>query len=203
MPGSGRTEDRCVLKHAGLDVRTAAGSLRGSGTGRRCLRQAQGAGGQAWGLRYVDAIHLGNSAGTSTAVSVGIDLANAQKLEELGSKISEANKQMAQVLQRLGMDRVDVNQIKRLLSAATGPRQKMLARAAHQLGLLVQAQQKLLKERDEFTSKAVPNLEGAMVVAREGAFPNIRIAVGTARKHLRYETATARFYLKDGQIVDY
>ena len=68
-------------------------------------------------------------------------------MDRLNRQIEEGNKLIARQLSRFQMTTLDVAAIQKRLVASTGSRKKILARAAKQLGEIVQLHQKLLKER--------------------------------------------------------
>ena len=159
-------------------------------------------GGETWALRSVDAVWLGNTANATTAINAGMDLAQAEKLEDFSVKVSAANRQIAQLLQKFSMDKVDVAQIQHLLAASSGPRRKVLARAAQQLGQAVQIQQGLLKEKKDLEERASKSLNEATVSAWQSAYPNTKIIFGQHLTVLKDEISSPRFHLRDGELVE-
>jgi uncharacterized protein (DUF342 family) len=158
-------------------------------------------GGETCGLRSVESFTIGNPASLTTSVHAGMDLERLEKLEKLTAKIHNLNSQITTQLGRFNLDKLDVAQIKRLLSASSGPRQKVLARAAAQLGKMVQTQQELLKQKKDLESKSASFLGEAVVTARVAAYPNTKIAIGEAIRVLKDEIAAVRFRLRDGAII--
>jgi uncharacterized protein (DUF342 family) len=159
-------------------------------------------GGETWALRSVDCIWIGNTANLTTAINAGMDLAQAEKLDDLTAKIGSANRQIAQLLQKFSMDKVDVAQIQHLLAASSGPRRKVLARAAQQLGKAVQIQQGFLKDKKELEESASRSLNEASVSAWESAFPNTKIVFGQHLVVLKDEVSSPQYHMKDGELVE-
>ncbi len=159
-------------------------------------------GGETWGLKGIDLFFAGNAASTRTVLNAGMDLTQAQKLDDLNQKIKEGSKQVQRILDRFGLVQVDVAQIQNMLAASTGARRKVLAGAARKLGELVQANQKLIMEKKEVEEKATTGLEAAVIIVRSTAFPGVQIRLGEYRRAIQQEITSPRFHLEQGELAE-
>ncbi len=79
-------------------------------------------GGQVWALRRIDLSVAGSPEGALTSLAVGTNMAvgvteeQAEKLDRMQRFLEQSGKQMAQLLERLGISRIDPVQIRSLIT---------------------------------------------------------------------------------------
>jgi len=153
-------------------------------------------GGECWGLRGVHCHLAGSQTYARTELVAGADPEQAAQLDKLNRKLEESQKLLMRQLERFGLKKVDVQAIQRRLAASTGPQKKVLARAARQLGEVVQLHQNLLKEKREIDRSMAENLKGAVIQAVDKAFPGVSIRIGDRQRKLKDEISKAKFHIK-------
>ena len=158
-------------------------------------------GGQTWAYRSVDICTAGTPDRTSTAINVGVSPDQAEKLEHLDMRLQEANKLVVRYLQRFGLDRVDVTQIQNILKASTGPRKRVLALSAKQLGEAVQAQQKLLKEREKIRSSVSKIQHDSIIIMREKVMPGVSVRVGDFHEKINDVIMSPRYHIRKERLM--
>lgn len=152
-------------------------------------------GGECWGLRGISCHFAGSPTFARTELVTGVDPEQAQKLDLLNRKMEGSQKLLMRQLERFGLNKVDVKAIQRRLAASRGPQQKVLARAARQLGEVVQLHQSLLKEKREIERGMAENLKGAVIEATAQVFPGVWIRIGDRQRKLKDEIPKARFHI--------
>lgn len=147
-----------------------------------CTRGADGAGGiiaggQTWALRRIEAWQLGAPTGLATVLVVGVNRKEAVRLDHLKRCMEESRKRIVQLLARLGVSRIDANQIKTLIDAAAEPRRRMLLNYAKQLNQLVRLYQRFQSEYQALDSqiKGAGELE---VVVGGRIYPGVALRLG-------------------------
>ena len=126
----------------------------------------------------------------------------AEKLEKLDMQLQESNKLVVRYLQRFGLEHVDVVQIQNILKASTGPRKRVLALSAKQLGEVVQAQQKLLKEQEKIRSSVDQNQHDSVIIMREKAMPGVMVRVGDFNAKINDVIMSPRYHIRKARLMD-
>lgn len=158
-------------------------------------------GGQTWAYRSIDICTAGTPNRTSTEVNVGVSPDQAEKLEQLDFRLQEANKLVVRYLQRFGLDHVDVAQIQNILKASTGPRQRVLALSAKQLGEAVQVQQKLIKEREKLRSSVDKLQQDAVIIMRDKIMPGVSVRVGDFNVKVNEVIMSPRYHIRKERLL--
>lgn len=159
-------------------------------------------GGKTWGFRGIDIFIAGTQMGTATILNAGLDPDLAKQLDALEQKIKEGNKKVVSQLEYFGLDRVDVAKIQKIMMASTGPRRKILARAARQLGEIVQAHQALLKERKELEEKMEKTAQDAAIQIKEIANPGVMIRLKKHKKKIEEVTTAPNFHIVEDELLE-
>lgn len=158
-------------------------------------------GGQSWALNGMDLYVVGSPTGTQTKLNAGLDLEHGKKLDDLTGKIETGNQQIQRLLDRFGMNKLDVDQIKKRLAAAQGPKRKILANSAHQLGTIVKAHQDLLKERAKLHDTLGKRYATAQVIVREKAYSGVAIRIGDLATRLQNEIENSIFTVRNDTVI--
>jgi len=188
--------------------RVNRGRLR---AGNRVMISGRGAeggsvvGGQVWALRRIDLSTAGSPEGALTSLAVGTNMAvgvteeQAEKLDRMQRFLEQSGKQMAQLLERLGISRIDPVQIRSLIQAATEQRRKILLHYTRQLGRLAQLHQQVIGELqviEEQISKA-GELE---IRVRDRVYPGVNIRLGSHQLNLDEVHRSVRFRVVGGEL---
>ena len=158
-------------------------------------------GGRTWGMRGIDTYLAGNPTAATTELAAGVDPQQARELDLLNRKLDESNKHVTRQLTRFQMDKLDISAIQKLLSASTGPQKKVLARAAKQLGQMVQLHQKLLAQKKELEEGVQRGIANTAIVVREMAYPGVEIRIGDRSRKISDEMDSPLFVMEDNRLV--
>ncbi len=158
------------------------------------------AGGQSWGRKGVEVHRAGSPTGASTALNAGLQPDQAGQLDALHKKMGELGKQIDRHLSRFKLEVVDVPQIQKMIGASTGPQRKLLARAAKQLGELLQMNQRLLDERGEIESKMTSSLSNAKIKIAEKVYPGVEVRLGDHKRRLKEAAEALLFYVEGEEL---
>jgi uncharacterized protein (DUF342 family) len=162
-------------------------------------------GGQVWALRRIDLSVAGSPDGALTSLAVGTNMAvgvteeQAEKLDRMQRFLEQSGKQMAQLLERLGISRIDPVQIRSLIQAASEQRRKILLHYTRQLGRLAQLHQQVVGELqviEEQISKA-GELE---IRVRDRVYPGVNIRLGSHQLNLEEVHRAVRFRVVGGEL---
>ena len=159
-------------------------------------------GGQIWARKGIDAHIVGNPAGVITTLMTGLDPDQARELDKLTNIIYAAEGHILWILGHFYLTRIDVVQIRQLISAATGPRRRLLAHYARQLGQLVQLCENLLAKRNDLEEQIGATLQGTEIQVRDTAFPGVLVRLGNHQRKLTAEIKALHFRLEDGKLAE-
>lgn len=162
-------------------------------------------GGQVWALRRIDLNVAGSPEGALTSLAVGTNMAvgvteeQAEKLDRMQRFLEQSGKQMAQLLERLGISRIDPVQIRSLIQAASEQRRKVLLHYTRQLGRLAQLHQQVLGELQ--TVEEQINKAGELEIrVRDKVYPGVNIRLGSHQLNLDDVHKAVRFRVVGGEL---
>ena len=89
------------------------------------------------------------------------------------------------------------------IKATTGPRRKILATRAEQLGKLAQVYQKLAGGRKELESEITTEAQKAEISVGDTAFPGVTVRIGQYQRKLDEAVKAPRFRIVEGRLVDW
>lgn len=176
---------------AGGDIRVA----KGEGT-----RGGSIIGGETWVRQVLEVHFAGAPTGVQTRLTAAIGPEDAEQLDKLRSGISASCEHILRILKKFGLSRIDVSQIRNMISAAVGPRRRILAHQAQQLGQLAQVRQKLLADTQVIQEKVRRDMSGAEIRVQQRAFGGVEVRVGDLRRKLSQDLMPARFHVHDGEL---
>ena len=157
-------------------------------------------GGRTWGMRGFDIYVAGSGSFATTELASGVDPTQARNLDLLNRKLDESNKLVMRQLSRFQMDKLDVVTIQKLLAASTGPQKKVLARAAKQLGEMVQLHQRLLARKKETQDGMADRMQDVAIHVKEVVHPGVEVRIGDQSRKIKDEMESPLFRLKEGRM---
>ena len=158
-------------------------------------------GGQVWARQGLEAHLAGTKAHTATLLVAGLELEQAQKLDKLNASIDICFQHIVKILQRFNLEQVDVSQIRHMIAAAAGPRQKILAQAARRLGQVTQIHQKLMAARKALQEELGDIQKEVEIQIHETVFPGVEIRLGEYRLKMVDEIKGPRFHVAEDKLV--
>ena len=158
-------------------------------------------GGQVWAKQGLEAHLAGTKAHTPTQLVAGLELEQAQKLDKLNASIDTSFQHIGKILRRFNLEQVDVSQIRHMIAAATGPRQKILAQAARNLGQVTQIHQKLMAARNALQEELGDIQKEAEIQVHGTVFPGVEIRLGEHRLKMVDEIKGPRFHVVEDKLV--
>ena len=166
------------------------------------IQQAEGArngmvGGQAWVRRCID-LH---TAGLRTTLVAGLEPDQAGQLDRLNQKIGTLHEHTLRILKKFTLARFDLEQIRNMIAAARGPRQRLLVQYAKQLGQLSMLYKKLVMERKELEQRIGTAVDGTEILVRDYAYPGVLIRIGEHQHVLSEGSKGRKFRILDGKLV--
>lgn len=157
-------------------------------------------GGETWAQDQIHSRVAGSHSGARTLLVAGLDGSSARELDKLSRNIEALSQHMQSLLGRFGLESVDVGHIRSMIRAATGPRRKLLAHQAHQLGRLVQLYQTALENRSTVTGQLSKSLETSAVQVDDTAYAGVTVRVGDQAVTLTDDAHHVRYHLNDGEL---
>jgi uncharacterized protein (DUF342 family) len=158
-------------------------------------------GGQVWVGKAMDLSLAGSPAHVATQLMAGVDPESAHKLDRLKEATDLTYGQLRRLLECFGAARLDVEQIKNRLAAATGPNRKLLARAAQRLGQVAQAHRQLLAARRHLEEKISAQVSQAQVRVRERVFTGVEVRIGQHTFIVAEDRGPTCFRVAGGRLV--
>ena len=177
----------------------AGGRIEISGGDDR--RGGSAVGGSLWTRAGIRAHTAGSPGHVQTLLMAGADPEDMRKLDELKKKADSSYNQFRALLEPFGMTRVDVLQIKNRIAAAVGPRRKLLAGKAKQLGQVAQLYKQLATACEELERKMTTQEQDAEIEIRDKAFPGVEIRLQSHALKLVEEIDSPCFRIADGRLV--
>jgi uncharacterized protein (DUF342 family) len=157
-------------------------------------------GGQIWAGKGIDVQVAGNALGARTQLMAGLTPDQEKQLDRLKTRLDNSYAHILRLLRHFYLERLDSRQIRLLIEAASGPRRKLLASYARQLGELVQLYQKMLTEQAQLQSQISAASREAEIRVRQRAFPGVIIHLGGHQRVLKETVGHICFYQEDGQL---
>ena len=158
-------------------------------------------GGDTWSSADLDIPIAGALTKVYTRLHVGISPTQAEWLEEIQKRLEAGNKVIKQCLIKFRLKQVDLDKVKAILAAATGPQKAMLAGVARQLGEVMKSYRVLLKERMTVTQSLGKDNNKAHVVIREKTFPGVFVQIGNVQQEINTEINSAAYRVQDEKII--
>jgi uncharacterized protein len=159
-------------------------------------------GGEAWARSGVDVYLAGSPGGVPTVLAAGLVPSLAGKLDKVKDGLDTSYSQLLRHLERFGLTRVDPTQIHNLISAATGPRRRLLLNTAERLTKIVKIYQSLLKAQKQLKQQIQGHAQGAQIVIRERVFAGLVIRIGEQKLDAQNNAGPLRFLLAEGKLVE-
>ncbi|MEW6753283.1 MAG: FapA family protein [Candidatus Latescibacterota bacterium] len=159
-------------------------------------------GGQIWAGSAIDLLTAGSQAHVPTRLMAGVDARTARQLDRARELADAAYAQFRRLLGQLGVERVDVQQIRAHVSAATGSQRRLAALRARRLGQVAQAYQRLLQARRELESRMASRARGAEIRVRECVYPGVEIRLGEHQRQVQRAGGPARYHLVGDQLAE-
>lgn len=160
-------------------------------------------GGEAWGRRGVSLHTAGSRGGIPTTLAAGLVPQQGEKLDKVGEGLTTSYNQLMRYLERFGMTRVDLNQIKNLIAAAAGPRRKLLMSNFERLRKIVQLYRKLAASQKQLREQIGKYVHKAEIEVVGQLFPGVSVRVGEKVQQVEEgREGPLRFHLADGELVD-
>ncbi|MBI2505007.1 MAG: DUF342 domain-containing protein [Candidatus Latescibacteria bacterium] len=162
-------------------------------------------GGQVWALRRIDLSVAGSPEGALTSLAVGTNMAvgvteeQAEKLDRMQRFLEQSSRQMAQLLERIGISRIDPVQIRSLLQAASEQRRKVLLHYTRQLGRLAQLHQQVLNEL-QIIEEQINKVGELEIRVRDRIYPGVNIRLGSHQINLEEVHRAVRFRVVGGEL---
>ncbi len=158
-------------------------------------------GGETWGMLGVEAHIVGTPSETPTTLVAGLSYEDAQLLDRLERSIGTASDHIERLLERFALDHFDLVQIRNMIKAAVGPKRKILAKNARQLGQLAQMYQQLLERRGTLRERVESVRECIEVKIWDSAHAGVEARLGEFRRRLSELYRAPRFHIKEGTMV--
>ena len=183
--------------HASLRAGGSVTVLKGKGG-----RSGSVIGGQTWARALLESHTAGARNGTETVLVAGVLPEQAQELDRVDRSLVATGAHIEQILERLGLERLDVGRLRSMMKGATGAHKNLLARRAKQLGELAKAHQDLMDNRRELLAGQGPAAELAEIRILGHVYPGTTIRIGEHQQKLVGLITAPRFHLKDDKIVE-
>ena len=102
---------------------------------------------------------------------------------------------------RIGMTTVDVAQIQKRLAAAQGPKRKIVAVAARQLGEFIKTRQELLGERSKLHSAFEKRSSDARITVHEHVYTGVDVRIGDQNLKVTADIECAEFFVRNDVLT--
>ena len=158
-------------------------------------------GGETWGMLGVEAHIVGTPSETPTTLVAGLSYEDAQLLDRLERSIGTASDHIERLLERFALDHFDLVQIRNMIKAAVGPKRKILAKNARQLGQLAQMYQQLLERRGTLRKRVESVRECIEVKIWDSAHAGVEARLGEFRRRLSELYRAPRFHIVENRLA--
>ncbi|MDH3348080.1 MAG: FapA family protein, partial [Desulfobulbaceae bacterium] len=155
---------------------------RGIGERAGCI-----VGGKTWAKKEIEALVAGAPTWPATELLIGLTMEQADALDKLQQEIESHNIHIKKILEHLGLPRIDLEQIKRIINKADGATRKRLAFRAKHLGKLAESYKKLLEQRKDFMNSISELPKGSCVRIKEMIYPGVVVFLGSKEQKITDE----------------
>ena len=183
--------------HARLYAGGSVTVINGSGQRRGSIL-----GGETWAGGAIDIRSAGTISGSDTILVAGLTPGQSEQLEKATRGAETSYEHVLRILRQFGLTRMDVAQVRNLIKASTGPRRKLLANRARQLGQLAQVYQTLLTRKQELRDTIAEAAQGARIRVSDSVRMGVQIRVGEYRRVLKADVTSPCFHISDNQLVE-
>lgn len=159
-------------------------------------------GGRTWARAGMEAYVAGSTGGTPTPLVAGLGPDEARVLDRTERDIESTSGHMQRLLEQFGLEHVYLDHIRNMIRAATGPRRKLLANRARQLGEFAQQYHDLLADRRRLRDELDTDAERLEIRVYDTAFPGVSIRIGEYQCKLSGPVGAARFHVDGERLVE-
>ena len=159
-------------------------------------------GGQAWAIQGIDLHFAGTKSGSDTMLVCGVNPEQVRVLDKLANGLESCSNHITHILGRFGLTQIDMTQIKNMLVASSGPRRRMLAAQAQQLGKLGQVYQGLLGQKKAIEEDLGEIGQEAQIKVADTVFQGVAVRIGDYRRKIVDEIRGACFRIADEKLIE-
>ena len=157
-------------------------------------------GGEVWVGRSIHLVTAGAPEGVPTTLVVGLQPDQADRLDQLKQKIGIVHEQTLRLLKKFALGRVDLSQIRNMISASRGPNRRILIRYATQLGQLATLHRKFNGQRQELEHSIWTAVDEVEILLTGQAYPGVRVRIGGGEHMILEGRQGARFFVTEGGL---
>lgn len=159
------------------------------------------AGGQAWSLEGMELFQAGDTSNASTLLVGGMRPEQAEQLDKLARHLETSSRHIARLLNKFGLLKIDMAQIRNLITASAGPRRKVLMTNVRHLAQVAQVHQKLLLESRRLESQVGTAIDGVQIAVKEYAYPGVTVRLGEFSLKVAHALKAPCFHLDAGKLA--
>ena len=191
---------------AGGDLVLAAGALNARLRAGENLTMERGSeagivGGQVWVGRSIHLANAGAPEGVPTTLVVGLEPEQADSLDQIKQNIGMVHSHTLRLLKKFALARIDLEQIRNMISAARGPKRRILIRYATQLGQLAALHRKFAGQRQKLEHSIGTAVDEVEILLTGQAYPGVQVRIGGCEHVVIEGRKGARFFVAEGEIL--
>jgi hypothetical protein len=184
----------------GASIRSS-GSVLVTGVGVSNPKSGAILGGFVLAVDQIRAQNIGSASVGSTKVVAGVDLTLAKKESDLQKQIEVDHILMAQMLRTLNLESPDMERIKCMLVASTGPERKRVAGAVKKLMELLARHEKAMAEKERVNKILEEVARTAAIEVTGTAFGGTVVGIGGQSMTIKEETSGMSFSLVEADDI--
>ena len=141
--------------------------------------------------------HLGSAETDRTEVGIGLNVEQAQRMDELNASIEEAEQRIRTLVDAIGLSGPDLSALKHLLESVSEKRKEEILDPAKELREQMASRNSASKERETLETTLASGLRDSTVVATETVFADTYIEFGQETNRVGDDIAQVEFHYAD------
>ena len=161
-------------------------------------------GGLIWGGKGIEATSIGSPYNTGTRLVVGVDPDRVNRLDQLRDNIRACEERQQRLMEKIGVDSLDMEVIRQKLQLTASPQQKkLIVSGLKRIARVTSLHESLHQEVEELATKQRQLARQAFIIIRDRLFSGVEVrmgeetlAIGEDRERIRLRLAEEDNQLK-------
>jgi hypothetical protein len=161
-------------------------------------------GGLIWGGKGIEATSIGSPYNTGTRLVVGVDPDRVNRLDQLRANIRACEERQQRLMEKIGVDSLDMEVIRRKLQVTASPQQKkLIVSGLKRIARVTSLHESLHQEAEELAARQRQLARQAFIIIHDRLFSGVEVrmgeetlAIGEDRERIRLRLAEEDNQLK-------
>ena len=160
-------------------------------------------GGLIWAGRGIEAASIGSPYSSSTRLVAGVDPDRVNRMEQLRANIAACDERQKRLMDKIGLDSLDVELVRQKLRRTSAPQhKKLLASGLKRIASISALQESLRQEVSELAAEQRRLARQAEIIVRNRLFAGVEVRLGEEALQVQDDHDRVRLHLleEDGRL---